>query len=59
MRDKLIRIAVNALLGAISSAITVYLGGSIVDATGVGSATSATVGDTVTRVVMDVVEALA
>lgn len=56
MKEKLIRVFVNALLGALSSAATIYLGGSVMDATGAGAVTAASVGDTASNFVRGAIE---
>lgn len=59
MKQKIIGIFVNAIVGAISSALTVYLGASAAEAMSVGAGSSAAFGDYATNVVNSVVAALA
>lgn len=58
MKERIIRILVNALLGALASIATIYAGGSALDAASIGAAASGSVGDVASSFVNDVTEAL-
>lgn len=58
MKQQIIRIFVNALIGAVTSAASVWLGASAMEAVTAGSASSAALGNTATNVANSVVDAL-
>lgn len=51
MKQQIIRIFANALVGALASAVSVWLGANATEAIATGSAGSATLGDFATDVV--------
>lgn len=59
MKQTIVRIFVNALVGALASAASVWLGASAGEAIVTGSASSATLGDFATNVVTSVSAAFA
>lgn len=58
MKQTIIRIFANALVGAAASALSVWLGASAGEAVAAGSAGSASVGDFATNVVTGLVDAV-
>lgn len=58
MKQRIIRIFANALVGAIASALSVWLGASAGEAVVAGSAGSASVGDVATNVIRGLVSAV-
>lgn len=56
MKQQIIRIFVNALIGAVTSAASVWLGASAVEAVTTGSASSAALGNTATNMVTNIVD---
>lgn len=58
MKQTVIRIFVNALVGALASAASVWLGASAGEAVAAGSAGSASLGDFATNVTNDVIGAI-
>lgn len=56
MKQQIIRIFVNAFIGAVTSAASVWLGAGVVEAVTAGSASSAVLGNTATNVVTHVVD---
>ena len=56
MKQKLLSIFVNALVGAIASAASVWLGASAAEAVAAGSVSSATIGNAATSVANSALE---
>lgn len=45
MKEKIIKILINASIGVLTSIASIYLGGSVVETVAVSGATTATIGD--------------
>lgn len=56
MKQQIIRIFVNALIGAVTSAASVWLGASAVEAVTTGSASSAALGNTATNIANNILD---
>lgn len=58
MKQQIIRIFVNALIGAVTSAASVWLGASAMEAVTAGSASSAALGNSATNIASNVIDGL-
>lgn len=58
MKKQIIRIFVNALIGAMTSAASLWLGSSTMEAVTAGSAGSAVLGNTATNVANNVIDGI-
>lgn len=58
MKQQIIRIFVNALIGAVTSAASVWLGASAMEAVTAGSASSAALGNAATNVANNIIDGI-